>query len=70
MLLLYHGAETKNGDIVVALIDDEATVKTFENRNGKIKLLPENDNYQPIEIENKDSFSIAGKVKGIIRYFN
>jgi|SRR5690554_503774 len=63
-------SEIKNGDIVVALIGDEATVKTFENRNGRIRLIPENDNYQPIEIENTESFSIAGKVKGIIRYFN
>ena len=63
-------SEAKNGDIVVALIDDEATVKTFENRNGEIRLLPENDNYQPIEIKNTANFSLAGKVKGIIRYFN
>jgi len=62
--------EAKNGDIVVALIDDEATVKTFENRNGEIRLIPENDNYQPIEIKNNSNFSLAGKVKGIIRYFN
>jgi len=63
-------AEAKNGDIVVALIDDEATVKTFESKNGEIKLLPENDSYQPIEITNTVNFSLAGKVKGIIRYFN
>ena len=63
-------AEAKNGDIIVALIDDEATVKTFENRNGLVRLLPENDSYQPIEIKDNISFSVAGKVKGIIRYFN
>jgi repressor LexA len=62
--------EVKNGDIIVAMIDDEATVKTFESRNGEIRLLPENDNYRPIEIKGNLSFSIAGKVKGIIRYFN
>jgi repressor LexA len=63
-------SEAKNGDIVVALIDDEATVKTFELRNGEIRLLPENDSYLPIEIKNTMNFSLAGKVKGIIRYFN
>jgi repressor LexA len=63
-------AEAKNGDIIVALLDDEATVKTFENRNGVVRLLPENDSYQPIEIKDNVSFSVAGKVKGIIRYFN
>jgi len=62
--------EAVNGDIVVALIDDEATVKTFQSRSGGIRLLPENDNYQPIDIKNKENFSLAGKVKGIIRYFN
>jgi len=63
-------AEGANGDIVVALIEDEATVKTFQSRNGEIRLLPENDNYEPIEIKNKENFSLVGKVKGIIRYFN
>jgi len=62
--------EALNGDIVVALIDDEATVKTFQSRSGEIRLLPENDNYQPIEVKNKENFSLVGKVKGIIRYFN
>ena len=62
--------EAKNGEIVVALIEDEATVKTFENKNGQIRLLPENDNYQPIEIKNNANFSLVGKVKGIVRYFN
>jgi repressor LexA len=63
-------AEAKNGDIVVALIDDEATVKTFESKNGEIRLIPENENYQPIEVKNQESFSLVGKVKGIVRYFN
>lgn len=62
--------EAKNGDIIVALIDDEATVKIFENKNGEIRLLPANESYQPIEIKNNINFSLAGKVKGIIRYFN
>jgi len=63
-------SDVSNGDIVVALIDDEATVKTFENRNGEIRLMPENENYKPIEIKNKENFSLIGKVKGIVRYFN
>jgi repressor LexA len=62
--------ELKNGDIIVALVNDEATVKRYKNSNGEILLIPENDNYQPIEVKNYSSFSVAGKVKGIIRYFN
>jgi repressor LexA len=59
-----------NGDIVVALINDEATVKTYENKNGKIRLIPQNDLYQPIEILNNDEFKLAGKVVGVVRWFN
>jgi repressor LexA len=55
---------------VVALIDDEATVKTFERKNDKVRLLPENDNYNPIDVTNKENFSLVGRVKGIVRYFN
>ena len=59
-----------NGDIVVALINDEATVKTYENKNGKIRLIPHNDLYQPIEILNNEEFKLAGKVVGVVRWFN
>lgn len=69
-VIVIRQSEAKNGDIVVALLDDEATVKTFENKNGQIRLIPENDNYQPIEIKNKENFSLVGRVKGIVRYFN
>ena len=62
--------EAKTGDIVVALIDDEATVKTFERKNDTVRLLPENDNYSPIDVTNKENFSLVGRVKGIVRYFN
>ena len=62
--------EAKTGDIVVALIDDEATVKTFERKNDTVRLLPENDNYNPIDVTNKENFSLVGRVKGIVRYFN
>lgn len=60
----------KHDDIVVALIDDEATVKRYWQKNDEIKLMPENDNYQPIEIVNKEIFHIAGKVIGVIRWYN
>ncbi|MFA6596598.1 MAG: transcriptional repressor LexA [Ignavibacteriaceae bacterium] len=60
----------KHDDIVVALIDDEATVKRYWQKNNEIKLIPENDNYQPIEIVNKEIFNIAGKVIGVIRWYN
>jgi len=58
------------GDIIVAMLDDEVTVKSIELKNGKISLIPKNDSYQPIQVENNNSFSIIGKVKGVVRWLN
>jgi SOS-response transcriptional repressor LexA len=60
----------KSGDVIVAMLDDEVTVKTLNLKNNKIVLLPENDNYNPITIEDKNSFTIIGKVKGVVRWLN
>ncbi len=56
-----------NGEIVVALIDDEATVKTFYKENGHYRLQPENDTMAPIIA---DDVTILGKVFGVFRLFN
>ena len=57
----------ENGDLVVALVDDEgATVKTFYKENGHYRLQPENDNMSPII---SDNVIIMGKVVALIRYF-
>ena len=55
-----------NGDTVVALIDDSATVKTFYKENGHIRLQPENDNMEPIIVED---CQILGKVFGVFRLY-
>jgi len=55
-----------NGDIVVALLEDEATVKTFYKENGYIRLQPENDAYEPIIC---NEVAILGKVVALIRYY-
>jgi len=55
-----------SGEIVVALIDDEATVKTFYAENGRFRLQPENDEYEPIYT---DHVRILGKVVASIRYY-
>ena len=55
-----------NGDIVVALVEDSATVKTFYKENGHIRLQPENDTMDPIIV---DDCRILGKVFGIFRAF-
>lgn len=56
-----------NGDIVVALIDDEATVKTFFKEKDFYRLQPENENYEPIIV--KDKLSILGKVIALFRKY-
>lgn len=55
-----------NGDIVVALIEDSATVKTFYRESGHIRLQPENDSMDPIIV---DDCQILGKVYGVLRFF-
>ena len=57
----------RNGDTVVALIDDSATVKTFYKENGHIRLQPENDSMEPIIV---DDCQILGKVYGVFRLFH
>jgi len=59
-----------NGDIIVARINDEVTVKVYEFKSQEIKLIPKNKNYDPIVIQNKEEFSIVGKVTGVLRWFN
>lgn len=55
-----------NGEIVVALLEDEATVKRLSRRNGQIWLLPENDDYSPID---GTYASILGKVTAVVRWY-
>lgn len=55
----------ENGDIVVGIIDNEATVKRFYRRNNHIELRPSNSKYKPIIL--KEDFKINGKVIGLLR---
>jgi repressor LexA len=54
----------ENGDIVAAMLDDEATVKTFKKRDGHIWLMPHNPDYEPIL---GDDAVIVGKVTAVLR---
>lgn len=56
----------RNGDTVVALVEDSATVKTFYKENGHIRLQPENDQMDPIIVDN---CTILGKVFGVFRLY-
>lgn len=65
-ILVEQQNSAKNGDIVVALVDDSATVKTFYKEDGHIRLQPENDLLDPIIV---DDCQILGKVFGVFRFF-
>ena len=62
--------DANNGEIIVAMLDNEATLKRFERKNGNISLIPENDKYEPIVINKLDNFSIIGKALGVFRWYN
>lgn len=59
-----------NGEIIVARIEDEVTVKVYEKRNDKVVLIPKNKNYSPILVKNPEDFSLVGKVMGVLRWYN
>lgn len=65
-ILVEKNSDVSNGDIVVALIDDSATVKTFYKEDEYIRLQPENDTLEPIIVKN---CTILGKVCGLYRNF-
>ncbi len=64
LLIVTPQKVASNGDIVVAMIGDEATVKTFYRENGRIRLQPENDAMEPIYVRNVE---LAGRVTGLFR---
>ena len=66
-ILVQKQSHAQNGDIVVALVDDSATVKTFYKEDGHFRLQPENDTMDPIIV---NECSILGKVFGIMRFLN
>ena len=66
-ILVKRQNTAKNGDMVVALVEDSATVKTFYKENGHIRLQPENDYMDPIILPDVE---IIGKVFGVFRFFN
>ena len=66
-VLVAQQQDAKNGDMVVALVDDSATVKTFYREKDHIRLQPENDSMDPILVYG--DLKILGKVIGVIRFF-
>lgn len=65
-VIVSQQSTARNGDMVVALVEDSATVKTFYKENGYFRLQPENDTMEPIIV---DEVSILGIVLGVIRIY-
>jgi repressor LexA len=63
-VVIRQAQTAENGDIVAALLEDEATVKTFQRKDGKVWLLPHNESYDPIDGTNA---TILGKVTAVLR---
>lgn len=69
-VLARHQESAHQGEIVVAVIGEEATVKCYYREGSQVKLVPENEAYQPIVVgESHESFRIAGKIVGLMRSF-
>ncbi|NKB71781.1 MAG: transcriptional repressor LexA [Candidatus Latescibacteria bacterium] len=70
IVLARQQEQAERGDIIVALIDEDATVKRYSPDADGVRLLPENDAFEPILIApDADNFRIAGKVVGLMRRF-
>lgn len=65
---VHRTSTADDGRIVVARVDDEVTLKTLERKRGRIRLLPSNPDFAPIEIDpERESFAIEGLYVGMIR---
>jgi repressor LexA len=67
LLAIKKASEARNGQIVVARIDEEVTVKRLSKSGGRIELLPENPDFDPIQIQAGQDFSLEGIAVGLIR---
>jgi len=68
LLAVHRAPEARSGQMVVARIGDEVTVKRFRRRGHLVQLLPENPDFEPIEVDlRRDSFAIEGIAVGVVR---
>jgi repressor LexA len=68
LIAVHHVESADHGRIVIARIDDEVTVKTLERRHGRVRLLPANPDFAPIDVDpERHAFAIEGLYVGLIR---
>jgi len=68
-VIVRQQATARNGDIVVALINDEATVKFYFHEGQRVRLQPAHPTMRPIYVERSDSAAIQGLVVGVMRQY-
>jgi len=66
LLIVDKSLDPKDGSIVIVVLDGEHTVKQLEKRKGKLRLLPANKNYEPLEVSEPQSLEIWGVVTNVI----
>lgn len=68
LLAVHRTQDASSGQIVVARVDDDVTVKRFRRRGNKVRLMPENPDFEPIEVDLREQeFAIEGLAVGVIR---
>ena len=68
LLAVHKTQEVRNGQVVVARIDDEVTVKRWKKQGAIVQLLPENNDFQPIVVDTREqSLTVEGLAVGIVR---
>jgi repressor LexA len=68
VVVVQKQSTARNGQTVIALVDGEATIKTYYRKAGAVELHPANDTMTPIMIKETDTFQIEGVVVGVIRH--
>jgi repressor LexA len=66
-VIVRHQENANAGEIIVALVADEATVKYYRPREDSVELVPANPKYEPIVVAEESDFRILGIVRGVLR---
>jgi len=66
-VVVRHQDTARSGEMVVAMIEDEATVKYYRPRGDRVELVPANAKYRPIVVESDNTFRVIGVVRGVVR---
>lgn len=68
VVVVQKQSTARNGQTVIALVNGEATIKTYSRKNGAVELHPANERMKPIVVKETDAFHIEGIVVGVIRH--